>query len=317
MKPLAYQLRYPRLNIEMYTDTVYGKVTSLLGNKCAQVYCTPFHWCHVDPMKTKSEAHLTLDSLFQKIGVPRVLIPDNAKELTMGEFRRKAQRVQCPIHPVEAYTPNQNFAEDLIRELKRTYRRTMTTTDSLECLWDMCFIFCGLTRSHAALLIRELDGQVPATLLTGDTADISHICEFGWYDWVWYLSPERQGESMERKRLGRYCGPSTDIGDAMCARILTEKGQLVSRTSVIPLSDQEKLSPVIESKKAAFTESLKKSLGKRYVLASSDDAESRQDEEIPEYYEPIDDRDPAPLPELETKCLMAQSPGARGTQMEN
>ncbi|CAB9523530.1 expressed unknown protein [Seminavis robusta] len=173
----------------------------------------------------------------------------------------------------------------------------MTILIAWNALGHVVSSFCGLTRSHTALPIRELDGQVPATLWTGDTADISHICEFGWYDWVWYLSPERQGESMERKRLGRYCGPSTDIGDAMCARILTEKGQLVSRTSVIPLSDQEKLSPVIESKKAAFTESLKKSLGKRYVLASSDDAESRQDEEIPEYYEPIDDSDPASLPE--------------------
>ena len=297
MKPLAYQLRYPRLNVEMYTDTVFGKVKSLLGNTCAQVYTTPFHWCHVDPMRTKSEAHLTLDALFKSVGIPRVLIPDNAKELTQGDFRRKAQRVQCPIHPVEAYTPNQNFAEDAIRELKRSLRRTMSTTESLECLWDLCLVYLSMVRSHTALPIRELQGQVPATLLTGDTADISHICEFGWYDWVWYISPEKAGETMERKRLGRYCGPSSDIGDAICARILTDKGRLVSRTSVIPLSQQEKQSPVIESKKKAFTESLQKALGKRYTIASSDDRESREDLE-PEFYEPIDDRDPAPLPEL-------------------
>jgi hypothetical protein len=66
-----------------------------------------------------------------------------------------------------------------------------------------------------ALSIRSLDGEVPMTRLTGDTADISHITEFGWYDWVWFISPE--DSKMERKDLGRYCGPSSDIGDALCA----------------------------------------------------------------------------------------------------
>ncbi len=27
-------------------------------------------------------------------------------------------------------------------------------------------------------------GQVPDTIMTGNTADISHIAEFVWYDWV-------------------------------------------------------------------------------------------------------------------------------------
>ncbi|CAB9515305.1 expressed unknown protein [Seminavis robusta] len=43
-----------------------------------------------------------------------------------------------------------------------------------------------------------------------------------------------------------------------------------------------------------------------YVLASSDDAESRRDEEIPDYYEPIDDNDPAPLPELSEAIVIMQ-----------
>ena len=29
-------------------------------------------------------------------------------------------------------------------------------------------------------------GQVPETIMTGNTADISHIAEFGWYDWVMF-----------------------------------------------------------------------------------------------------------------------------------
>ena len=29
-------------------------------------------------------------------------------------------------------------------------------------------------------------GEVPETIMTGSTADISHISEFGWYDWVMF-----------------------------------------------------------------------------------------------------------------------------------
>jgi hypothetical protein len=29
-------------------------------------------------------------------------------------------------------------------------------------------------------------GQVPETIMTGNIADISHIAEFGWYDWVMF-----------------------------------------------------------------------------------------------------------------------------------
>jgi hypothetical protein len=30
------------------------------------------------------------------------------------------------------------------------------------------------------------NGEVPETIMTGSTADISHICEFGLYDWVMF-----------------------------------------------------------------------------------------------------------------------------------
>lgn len=66
LKPYAYQLRYPRLRVEMYTDTMIGKCKSLMGNKFAQIYATPFHWITVDPMERKADAHYTLDNLFRR-----------------------------------------------------------------------------------------------------------------------------------------------------------------------------------------------------------------------------------------------------------
>ena len=74
-------------------------------------------------MRKRSEAPFSLDVLFHKYGIPRVMVPDNAGELTQGDFAQKLKRAGCIIEPIEAYTPNQNKAESAIRELKRAYRR--------------------------------------------------------------------------------------------------------------------------------------------------------------------------------------------------
>jgi hypothetical protein len=91
-------------------------------------------------------------------------------------------------------------------------------------------------RSHSVLDVLELDGDTPTTRITGDTADISHLCEFSWYDHVWYID---QMDPMQNKKLARYLGPSHDIGQAMCSKLLTIKGKEISQTSVIPLSTED------------------------------------------------------------------------------
>jgi Reverse transcriptase (RNA-dependent DNA polymerase) len=290
LKPFAYQLRYRRLNVEMYTDTLIGRSKSFQGNSYAQVYATPFHWVAVIPMAKKSEAHYTLDTLFRKVGVPRVMIPDNAKELTEGWFKRKVQRASSTLHPIEPYTPNANRCEDVIRELKRSYRRIMLDTNCPQCFWDLCLQYTATVRSHTALSIRELEGEVPHTVLTGDTPDISHIAEFGWYDWCWFISPE--DVTLLRKSLGRYLGPSTDVGDALCSRVLTDKGTIVNRTSVFPLSDEERRSEQVVVQKQSYEDLLKVALGKHYILAK--DVPNEEGEDTPEFqeYEPILEEEP-------------------------
>lgn len=81
-------------------------------------------------MVTKGDAHKTLDSLFRLVGVPRLLIPDNAKELTEGEFKWKPSRAQAHTDLIEAYTPNPNIAKDGICEVKRAYQQTMMATNT-------------------------------------------------------------------------------------------------------------------------------------------------------------------------------------------
>ena len=94
LKPRHWVLDHKRLGTDVSTDTLFGKCKSLRGNTCAQVYSTPFHWVKSYPMTSKSEAHYTLDDMFNEVGVPRRIVSDGAKEFIQGEFKRKCKRAQ-------------------------------------------------------------------------------------------------------------------------------------------------------------------------------------------------------------------------------
>jgi hypothetical protein len=117
--PTGYRhLRYCRLSHALYHDTLFSTITSARGNNCSQAYATDFCWSRNFPIKSKSEAHHTLDDLYHRYGVPTRLISDKAKELTLGQFAKKARQAQCPINMTDPYSPFQNRAKGEIRELK-------------------------------------------------------------------------------------------------------------------------------------------------------------------------------------------------------
>lgn len=78
-----------------------------------------------------------------------------------------------------------------------------------------------------ALGHHEQDGDCGTTIIQGYTADISHVAEFGFYDWCWAWSPKESNQ--EHMQLGRWCGPSWDVGDELCFAILTANGQILHR----------------------------------------------------------------------------------------
>ena len=70
-------LRYRRLRSTFYTDTLVSKVTSLKGNKCAQVYSSN-NFIKVLPMVSKSQVGISLQEFADDIGVMDELIVDGA-----------------------------------------------------------------------------------------------------------------------------------------------------------------------------------------------------------------------------------------------
>jgi hypothetical protein len=172
-------LKYKRVLHTMFSDMLLAGSVSRQGNKMAQAYATSFGWARAHPMKCKGDAHKTLSLVFQHNGVPPTMVTNDSKEQTKGEFRRKLKEADCHPRVTEPYSLWQQAAEGCIHELKRGSSRKMIKTGSPKCLWDHCLELEAYVRSCTSNDIYMTAGQVPETIMTGNTANISHIAEFG------------------------------------------------------------------------------------------------------------------------------------------
>ena len=184
-------------------------------------------------MKSKEEVPDSYHLLSRHYGVLRELIVDNATELVGGKFHRLVTNSGARLRSVEPYTPFRNKAEDGVRELKRMYKNATRKTGSPAAVWNHCMVVQVKIRSHTALGLYTLIDEVPHTMLQGDTSDISVLTEHGWWDWVWYINPV--SDDIENRSLGKWLGPSDDVGQAMCSKILTIKARVLHHSSVFSL----------------------------------------------------------------------------------
>jgi hypothetical protein len=105
-----------------------------------------------------------------------------------------------------------------------------------------------------------LNGEVPETLVTGQTPDISQFCELEWYEWIKFYDSEAPFPD-DKMVTGRYLGPSLDVGPAMTAKILKQNGERIHRSTYRALTDDEINDPVEQQERAEFDASIKEKLG--------------------------------------------------------
>ena len=152
----------------------------------------------------------------------------------------------------------------------------MIKSNSPKKLWDDCLELEMEIRSCTTHNVFELKGEVPRTVMKGETANITHLCEFGWYDWVYFR--DNAVTYHEKWVLGRWLGPSTDVGPALCAKILKENGRCVYRSSYRHLTEDEMNSPEERKKRESYDQMIYSRLGSS---ASTQDFE--EDYSPPEY----------------------------------
>ena len=78
---------------------------------------------------------------------------------------------------MELYTPWSNAAEGTIHELMHGASRKMAKSSCPSKLWDLCLKLEAYNQLHATLNNYELQGKVPETIVSRETADISPFLE--------------------------------------------------------------------------------------------------------------------------------------------
>jgi hypothetical protein len=151
----------------------------------------------------------------------------------------------------EANSPWQNQAESKIKELKKLTRRVLRETSTPGQFWCYAIEWASKIRSLTAHDSMILGSRTPEERITGKTPDISEFAHFSWAEWVWY---KESGKSFPEAdvHLGKWMGVAEDVGQAMTYWVLTQKGTIIARSSVAPLSDIDLRNPAVKDKMDNF-----------------------------------------------------------------
>lgn len=230
-------LRYNHLNAIFRSDTMFANLKSVAGNTMAQGFCTDFGFSKFIPMARKSEAGYALQELIRDVGIPKRMHTDDAKELTLGTWKKVCQEHGIAMSNTEAHSPFQNRTEGVIKEVKRHVQRFMSRTRTPKRLWDYCMIYVTDLRNRLALPLPQLQGRTPYEVLTGNTPDISELLQFEWYQPIWIYNSATFPE--QKRTIGRWIGVAHRVGQAMCYWVLPPSGIPIARTTVQAITKEE------------------------------------------------------------------------------
>ena len=87
--------------------------------------------------------------------------------------------MNCPLKFLERRTQWANLAELYIGLLKEAVRKDMKDSDIQLKFWDYCAKRRVLINNLTAKGLHKLQGSNANQLITGDSGDISNLCQFG------------------------------------------------------------------------------------------------------------------------------------------
>ena len=163
------------------------------------------------------------------------MLTDGAKELNLSEWGEICKRNRIHQQTTEPHSPWQNPAELNGGITKRRVRHMMKSTNSPIRLWDYCWEYINLLKSSTATNHFMLDGVTPYEKVYSHPPNITELVQYKWFDWLWYYNPAEN----DKEKLGRWLGPAHHVGEVHTYYILTEKGNVINRSTTRPLTKNE------------------------------------------------------------------------------
>ena len=104
--------------------------------------------------------------------------------------------------------------------------------------WDYCAEIRALIKNMTEKYLFQLRGQTSHFSTFGEEGDISNICQFCWFEWVYFR--ETTGKfQFPSHVLGRCLGPTKNEGKEMAQWVLKQNRQTVPRRTMRKLTQDE------------------------------------------------------------------------------
>mmetsp|Transcript_26699 Transcript_26699/g.37842 ORF Transcript_26699/g.37842 Transcript_26699/m.37842 type:complete len:775 (+) Transcript_26699:4067-6391(+) len=294
-------LRYRRINDYFFMDTffatmrrknkVYG--TSTRGNTCCQVFVTDKNFVYVVPMKSKRDIPKALKQFAKEVGAPDAIICDFSGEQNSDEVRKFMSDIGTTLRALEEGTPWSNKAELYIGLLKEAVRKDMREANCPLVFWDYCIERQARINNLTVKDTFKMQGRNPQSIITGEEGDISNLCQYGFYDWVYYRD-RTATFPFNKEVLGRVLGP-TEKGNEMCQMILKANGTTVPKRTVRPLTVAEIHSDSEKKKRNVYDRLIEARHGTSINPPSKEKVKSDNE------WDPYVDEDEAPMEMPETE----------------
>ena len=91
--------------------------------------------------------------------------------------------------------------------------------------WDYCAERRAAITNMTAKNLFQLQGQTPHFATFGEEGDISNICQFGWYEWVYFWETTVKFPFTAHV-LGRCLRPAKNEGNEMTQWVLKQNGKI-------------------------------------------------------------------------------------------
>ena len=234
-------LRYRRLNSTFFMDTFFvtKKAKSIRGYTMMQLFVSDKGFLKVYGMKSLKEIPQAMKMFAKEVGAPNCFVCDPQSNQKSKEVRAFCQQIGSTLRVLEERTQHANRAELYIGLLKESIRKDLRGTNAPLRLWCYCAERGSSIFTLTAKNLYQLQGMNPYSATLGDVGDISSLCQFGWYEWIYF----RQGKSSFpylKEELGRCLGPCKNEGNEMCQWVLQANGEVVPRRTLRRLTAHEK-----------------------------------------------------------------------------
>ena len=297
-------LRYKWINDYFYMDTFFATLKggkSSRHNTCCQLFVTEKGFVYVVPMRSKSEVLQAVKQFAKEIGAPEAIVCNASKEQTEKlDLKRFLHEIGTTLRVLEEGTPWANKAELYIGLIKEAVRKDMRDSNCPLAFWDYCVERRARINNMTAKSNFKLHGSTPHTELTCDEGNISHICQYAWYEWCYFREQSAQFP-FNKELLGRILGPERGDGNKMIQWILKADGNVVPRRTSRPLNTAELNSKSEKWKRQIFDELIEARWGTAIsappkpskVEGEGDDFVAYEDDDetprlIPDIEEPVD-----------------------------